>query len=220
MDRLALFDLDDTLVDLGAAFDLFAAEFADRYGLDADARGWLATAGRSGYLPRPELFGEARKRFGLPDPVEEMLSAYRRRMPDLVMCRPEVLAGLSMLRAAGWRVGIVTNGDEDNQQGKIDRTGLGKLADAVCVSGALDIRKPDPRIFQIAAERAGCVLGAGGWMVGDNPTADVGGGAGVGLRTVWIRKAGDRLDPGVPAPDHTVGDVLDAIALLLRGAGP
>ena len=215
MDRLALFDLDDTLIDLGAAFDLFAAELIDRYGLGADALDWLRHTGRSGYRPRPELFGEARQRFRLPESVEELLHLYRRRMPELAVCRKEVLTGLAELRADGWRVAIVTNGDGDSQKAKIDRTGLGTIVDAVCVSGALDIRKPDPRIFQIAAEKACCVLGPGGWMVGDNPTADVGGGAGVGLRTVWIRKPGDHLGSGVPEPDHTVEDVLDAIAVLL-----
>ncbi|MEO3873016.1 hypothetical protein ABGB18_29735 [Nonomuraea sp. B12E4] len=35
-----------------------------------------------------------------------------------------MLALFDRLRAAGWTVGIVTNGTADNQTGKIERTGL------------------------------------------------------------------------------------------------
>ncbi|MEV7806919.1 HAD hydrolase-like protein [Microbispora sp. NPDC088329] len=40
----------------------------------------------------------------------------------------------------------------------------------------------------IAAERCGATLAEGGWMIGDNPTADIAGGRAVGLRTIWINR--------------------------------
>jgi HAD superfamily hydrolase (TIGR01549 family) len=128
-----------------------------------------------------------RRRYGLTEPVEE-------------------------LPRAGWRLGIVTNGEADNQLGKIERTGLDRLVDSVAVSGALGVRKPDAEIFRIAAEGAGCALADGGWMVGDNAHADVGGGAAVGLRTVWIGAAGEAAPQ---AATTVVGDVVEAIAHLL-----
>jgi putative hydrolase of the HAD superfamily len=76
-------------------------------------------------------------------------------MPELVRCAPEVLEGLSHLRASGWRVGIISNGMAGNQLAKIERSSVGERVDACCVSGQVGIGKPDVRIFELAAERCG-----------------------------------------------------------------
>jgi putative hydrolase of the HAD superfamily len=55
------------------------------------------------------------------------------------------------------------------------------------ISEAAGFRKPDERIFQAAGEQAGMSLD-GGWMLGDHPRADIGGGLAAGLSTGWIRR--------------------------------
>ncbi|GAA4598132.1 HAD family hydrolase [Planotetraspora phitsanulokensis] len=192
MQRLALFDLDNTLIDLDAAFVSWAEEFAEDHGLGQDGVGWLLSLDRNG-LPHRELFFRAvRDQFRLSHPVEDLWAAYRRRMPYLVECRPEVLAGLSELRAEGWRVGIVTNGMADNQLGKIQRTGLADVVHGYALSGAEGIRKPDIGLFEIAAQRCGATLSMGGWMVGDHFIKDIAGGRTASLRTVWINRTPHR----------------------------
>jgi HAD superfamily hydrolase (TIGR01509 family) len=214
MARLALFDLDDTLIDLFGAFERFAAEFADARGLGAAEAAWLVAAWDP-HQKRDEFFAVVREWYGLPDPVADLWAHYRSRMPHHVVCRPEVADALAALRGEGWRLGIVTNGEADNQLGKIERTGLGRLVDAVAVSGALGVRKPDPAIFAAAAAQAGCDLADGGWMVGDNPHADCEGALAAGLRTIWVDGGRDRF-PGVEVrADHVVRDVLDAFPLLV-----
>lgn len=217
MGRLALFDLDDTLIALPPAFRRFAEDFARRYELPSEAPEWLFTAWNP-YQRRDEFFARVRERYGIAESVEELWRLYRRGMPQFVELRDEVRDGLTALRAAGWRLGIVTNGEEDSQLGKIERTGLDRLVDSVAVSGALGVRKPDPEIFRTAAEGAGCALADGGWMVGDNPGADVAGGAAVGLRTVWIDGKGDSGPEALAATETAaavVKDVVDAFPLLL-----
>lgn len=82
---------------------------------------------------------------------------------------------------------VVTNGVAHQQEAKIRMTGLDRyLADWV-ISGDVGVRKPDPEIFEIAAERARVRLG-GGWMVGDSPEADIHGASALGLRTVWLHR--------------------------------
>ncbi|GAA1996951.1 HAD family hydrolase [Catenulispora subtropica] len=216
MGRLALFDLDDTLIALAPAFRRFARDFARARDLPAGAEEWLVEAWGP-YQRRDAYFAVVRERFGLAEPVEELWALYRRRMPEFVALRDEVRDGLVALRKAGWRLGIVTNGEADNQLGKIERTGLDRLVDAVAVSGALGVRKPDAEIFRVAAEGAGCALADGGWMVGDNPIADVGGGAAAGLRTVWIDASADARGWTDPVPaDARAGDVVQAIGGLLE----
>ena len=169
---------------------------------------------RAGYPHREVFFNKVRNRFALPEPVDELWSRYRQRMPYLVHCRPEVMDGLSRLRASGWKVAIVTNGTADNQLAKIQRTGLAEAVDAYVLSGLEGIRKPDVKLFEVAAQRCGMALEDGGWMVGDHLVADIGGGQAAGLRTIWIdRGPGGGHDHSA---DHVVTDVLQAMEILFN----
>ncbi|MGW3367287.1 HAD family hydrolase [Streptosporangium canum] len=144
--------------------------------------------------------------------VDELWSRYRQRIPYLVCCRPEVMDGLSKLRTSGCKVAIVTNGTADNQLGKIQRAGLAEAVDAYALSGIEGIRKPDIGLFEVAAWRCGMSLEDGGWMIGDPPVADIGGGQAAGLRTVWIDRG---TWPGQEhEADHVVTDVLQAMKIL------
>lgn len=212
MQRLALFDLDRTLIDLDTAFLLWAEEFAEQRRLGPEGVAWLVSLDRDGYAHREIFFGKVREHFGLPEPVDELWAAYRRRMPHLVQCYPGALAGLADLRAAGWRVGIVTNGMADNQLGKLRRTGLANAVDGYAVSGVEGIRKPETGLFEIAAQRCGTSLTAGGWMVGDNLIADIQGAQMAGLRTIWIDRG--TWPGGEIRADHIVVNTTEAIAIM------
>ncbi|WP_433417780.1 HAD family hydrolase [Microtetraspora malaysiensis] len=214
MQRLALFDLDNTLIDLDQAFRAWGVEFTDEHDLGCEAVGWLIALDQAGYPHRETFFSKVREHFGLPEPVEELWSRYRRRMPYLVHSRPEVLDGLSKLRASGWRVAIVTNGTADNQLGKLQQTGLAKVVDAYALSGIEGIRKPDVGLFEIAAKRCGTTLAEGGWVIGDNLTADIAGGRAAGLRTIWVDRG--TWPEHEHCTDHVVRDVLQAMEILHR----
>ncbi|MBG0819590.1 HAD family hydrolase [Planomonospora sp. ID91781] len=212
MQRLVLFDLDNTLVDLDEAFRVWVVEFVNEHGLGNEAVDWLIALDQAGYPHREIFFGKVREHFVLSESVEELWGRYRARMPYLVHCRPEVMDGLVRLRAAGWKVGIVTNGTADNQLGKLQRTGLAEAVDACALSGLEGIRKPDVGLFEIAAGRCGMSLAGGGWMVGDHPVKDVGGGRAAGLRTVWVDRGTSQYQEH--EADHVVTDVLQAMEIL------
>jgi HAD superfamily hydrolase (TIGR01549 family) len=211
MQRLALFDLDNTLVDRRAAFVEWAAEFTGAHGLGDGALGWVLDADARLPGPKGPLFHAIRDRFDLAESADELWRHYRQRMPELARCRPEDLDALRRLRAEGWRAGIVTNGMTDNQLGKIRRTGLDVLVDGWCISDEVGIRKPDPRIFDLAVQLCGAVPGQGGWMVGDDPEADVLGGQRAGLRTVLV---GSPAGAG-PQADFVAVSVAGAVDLML-----
>jgi HAD superfamily hydrolase (TIGR01549 family) len=207
MARLALFDLDDTLIALPPAFRRFAVDFAEQRRLPEGSVEWLVGAWNP-LQRRDAYFATVCEHFALTESVEELWRHYRRTMPQYVVLREEVRDGLAALRRAGWRLGIVTNGEADNQLGKIERTGLDRLVDSVAVSGALGVRKPDAEIFRIAAEGAGCAPADGGWMVGDNAAADIAGAAAVGLRTIWVDASG----AGASSADASCSDASRADA--------
>ncbi|MFG2128431.1 HAD family hydrolase [Streptomyces sp. NPDC048751] len=213
MQRLALFDLDGTLVDRQAAFTAWAREFAEEQGLTDGAVDWLSAADQQGRVSRERFFHDVRERFRLGEPALELWGRFRERMPEFVRCESGVLDGLARLRDSGWLVGIVSNGMADTQLRKLERTGLRDAVDGYCISGAVDIGKPDVRIFQLAARRCGASSVAGGWMVGDHPEHDILGGRAAGLRTVWV--AHQSANAPAPPADHVVGDVTAAIGVLL-----
>ncbi|WP_231953796.1 HAD family hydrolase [Actinoplanes derwentensis] len=137
-------------------------------------------------------------------------------MPELVTCQPQGLEALRRLRAAGWRIGIVTNGMTDNQHGKIHRAGFSTLVDAWCISDEVGIRKPEPAIFGIIAQRCGASVSHGGWMTGDDPILDIAGGRSVGLSTIWLQNKSTSWPENQPKPDMTVSTVAAAVELILQ----
>ncbi|MEU4729619.1 HAD family hydrolase [Streptomyces sp. NPDC023588] len=212
MPRLVIFDLDQTLVDRQSALSDTVAGLCRAHALGPDAEQWLRTelADRANAAD----FARLREAFGLEVPAAQLWQEYISRMASSVTCRPKVLEGLAHLRVAGWTIGIVTNGAGDIQRAKLAGTGLTDLVDGVAVSGDLEIRKPDRRLFELAASRCGVNLADGGWMIGDNPAGDIGGGHQAGLRTIWLR---GRLWPeDLTAAHHVVDGVTDAINILLN----
>ncbi|MGW5284681.1 HAD family hydrolase [Streptomyces collinus] len=208
---LALFDLDGTLVDRQSALDDALSVLSRSRALPPDAEQWLrteladrATAGD---------FARLREVFRLEASAADLWREYVDLMATAVTCRSKVLEGLARLRAAAWTIGVITNGAGDIQRAKLAETGLDDLVHGVAASGDLEIRKPDRRLFELGATRCGVSLADGGWMVGDNPTGDIGGGYQAGLRTIWLR--GRPWPDGLPAAHHVVDDVTDAITILL-----
>ncbi|MEV7750802.1 HAD family hydrolase [Streptomyces griseofuscus] len=210
--RLVLFDLDNTLVDRRGTLVDWAAGFANRHGLGPEERAYvLSMVVERAY---PSTFDVIRSRYRLPMATDELWRAYCADIAALVSCPDEVLNGLDELRAAGWRVGVATNGAVDIQRAKLRVTGISERVDGVFVSEEADARKPQRRHFELAAARCGAALGEGGWMVGDNPVNDIGGGCLAGLRTIWVDN-GRSWPPDDPGPDYTVPHVRAAIELLL-----
>ncbi|MFI1621826.1 HAD family hydrolase [Streptomyces lydicus] len=208
---LALFDLDGTLVDRHSAFSDAVTQLCRAYSFGHDVEQWLLTelADRA----NADDFARLRAVFSLDKPAAELWQAYVDLMAASVTCRPTVLAGMARLRAAAWTIGFATNGASDIQRAKLTATGLSELADGVAVSGDLEVRKPDRRLFELAAARCGTDLADGGWMIGDNPAGDIGGGHQAGLHTIWLR--GRPWPEDLTAAHHVVDDVTDAIAILL-----
>jgi len=208
---LALFDLDNTLLDREAAYARWADGFCRAHGLPAGAHARLVEADEDGFRDRADLFAEVRERFHLAAPVEDLVEAYHVDYPAAFDFPDTSRAALQRLRSAGWKVGVVTNGPAF-QERKLDVTDLHGEIDALCISAVVDSWKPDPGIFVEAARR--CTTDLDGWMVGDSGPADIRGGQAVGLRTIWFHR-GRTWDLGDPGPDAEVADVPSAVDVIL-----
>lgn len=209
---LALFDLDNTLLDREAAFSRWSHAFIRNHGLPEEAWPFMESADQDGMTQKDIFFEQVRAAFDIPSEVEELQARYYVDYPACYRVDAETVSGLRQLRARGWRTGVVTNGGPA-QLAKLEATDLIGEFDAICVSEVVGATKPDPAIFEMAADL--CERPLEGWMIGDSVTADIAGGRGVGLRTIWISRG--RIWASLdPAPDAVVGKVPQAIEIILE----
>ena len=113
---VALFDLDNTLLDRQAAFARWARSFCDGHGLPDDAWTWLVSADDDGMCPRDVLFSSVRTRFAVVDPVADLVDAYHRDYPEAFEFPADSRAALRRLRSVGWKVAVVTNGPQSQER--------------------------------------------------------------------------------------------------------
>jgi len=115
---------------------------------------------------------------------------------------------------AGLRLGVITNGDGEQQRAKVVALGLGGRFEAVIVSGDAGFAKPDARIFRLAAAAVGVPLGRC-LFVGDNRAGDAVGAQAAGMVGVWLNRRAE------PAPDGAVLQISSLAELpgLVRAGG-
>lgn len=207
---LLLLSLDDTLLDRAGAFRAWATDILGRVGAPDYDLDWLLSVDADGMGSTWDVAEALRERYGLRisaiDLVEEVRGAIMQRM----RLDPLTACALAIAEDGGWVPVVVTNGETRQQEEKLRKTGLDRyLADWI-ISEEVGVRKPNPRIFAIAAERARMRLG-GAWMIGDSPEADIGGAAAVGVRSVWLHR-GRRWVESRYAPTRTAEGVIAAIA--------
>lgn len=120
----------------------------------------------------------------------------------------DVIPTLTQLRAAGYRLGLVSNRIEPLDAFAAE-LGLAGLFDFTLSGGQAESYKPDPGIFLKAASLAGC-LPATSVYVGDNFYADVVGARAAGLQPVLIDPKEIFPEPGCPVI-HTLGELEAAL---------
>jgi putative hydrolase of the HAD superfamily len=210
---LLLLDLDNTLADRETAFRTWAAERAATWAPnDNGAADFLMELDADGLCPKPAFAEAVILRFGLRETADAVVADVRQGLLNgLPPIDPHVIHELGRLRAAGWKTALVTNGLQAVQTAKVQHLGAAHLFDAVCISGQLGVRKPDAKIFEIAAEACGVSLTAA-WMIGDG-LADIQGAHNARIRSIWLSR-GRSWKHGDFAPDHVAGSLGEALSLL------
>jgi FMN hydrolase / 5-amino-6-(5-phospho-D-ribitylamino)uracil phosphatase len=120
----------------------------------------------------------------------------------------DVEATLTAL-AQHYRLGVITNGNA-----QIARLGIDHHFEFAIAAEAINISKPDRRVFQHALQLGG-VEAHEVVHVGDQPIDDIEGAQQAGLRTVWINRNHVPWPSAVP-PDAEVHDIGSVIAAIMR----
>jgi putative hydrolase of the HAD superfamily len=210
---LLLLDLDNTLLDRAGAFRTFAGEFLREIGAPAEDIDWLLDIDADGLTDRWDVAEAVRDRYLLRVSAVDIVEALHDGVVANTRLDPMIAGALKIVGNAGWVPVVVSNGAVRQQEAKIRATGLDRyLADWV-ISEEAGVSKPNPRIFEIGAQRARMRL-SGAWMIGDSPEADIGGATGLGLRSVWLHR-GRRWTEARYAPTFTADGAIAALLAVL-----
>lgn len=228
--RLVLFDLDGTLVDHEAASAaavrewLAGSSWGSSGDLDAHVAAWTAIEERHfpAYRARTVSFLEQRRmrlrdfllRFGIDASgwsdarLDEVFGGYLAAYERAWCTYPDAAGCLTVVGAAA-QVGVLSNGDQAQQEDKLRRTGLLPLAGRVLTSDLLGVAKPFPEAFRRACEQCGVDV-ADAAYVGDRLDVDAEGSAAAGLRGIWL----DRARSEAPTSLERIGSLEELPALL------
>jgi putative hydrolase of the HAD superfamily len=208
-----LLSLDNTLIDREGAFRAWGQDFLEQVGAPDYDLDWLLSVDADGMTPSWDLADAIQDRYGLRIPAIDLVNIVREGLLDRMRLEPLVACALGIAEDAGWVPVVVTNGETRLQEEKLRRTGLDRYLAAWVISEEAGARKPNPRIFGIAAERARVRL-SGAWVIGDAPEADIGGAEAIGAPSIWLRRGRTWQEPQF-TPTRTVNTVIEALAVVL-----
>ncbi len=187
-----MFDLDDTLYAerdfVSSGYWEIAKHLEQRYGsgapeprrLHREMMETLQLQGREHVLPM--VLGRLEQDCA----IAELVQVYRRHQPEINLY-PGCSELLGALRVR-YRLGIVTDGQPDVQQRKVEALGLQEMVDQIVYSWShgIEREKPHPYPFLLMAQLL-CAEPSNSLFVGDHPIKDCYGAHRVGMKSVRIR---------------------------------
>lgn len=148
---------------------------------------------------------------GCPDKelAVHLNAIYRKHRFEDIELYPDVIPTFDVL-GPQFKLGLLSNGNTYPE-----RCGLEGHFAFVVFSQNVQIEKPDRRIFEITAQRAGCEL-AQMLHVGDSLENDVAGARNAGAHSVWLNREGIPNNTETQ-PDYEVGSLTEIPAILGLG---
>ncbi|MDQ3637878.1 MAG: haloacid dehalogenase type II [Actinomycetota bacterium] len=215
MTRVCVFDVNETLLDLGALDPHFERVFGDASTRQAwfgqFLTSWLTAMVTGVYQEFGTIGGTAlemvaeRQGVKLSDEDKGQILSGIQELPP----HPEVEENLGRLRDAGIRLATLTNSTQQVADAQIDNSGLREYFDQVLSADAVKRLKPAPEPYHMAAESLGVEIGqirlvaAHAW--------DVAGALQAGCAAAFVARPGMVLNPLFGRPD-VVGSDLREVA--------
>lgn len=205
--RVLVFDVNETLLDVGALDPIFTRVFGDA----AVRREWFGQMLQSAFVSTIThtyrdfgVLGMAalamvanRHGVALKDDDGAALRNGMRQLPP----HPEVREALERLRDAGFRMATLTNSTVEVGEVQVTNAGLRDLFEQTLSADAVQRLKPAAEPYRMVAERLGVpiervrLIAAHAW--------DIAGALNAGCAAAFISRPGQVLDPSDVQPDIT-----------------
>ncbi len=205
MARVCVFDVNETLLDLGALDPHFERVFGDasvrQVWFGQFLTSWLTAMVTGMYREFGTIGGTAlemvaeRQGVELSDEDKQQILGGIQELPP----HPEVEESLGRLREAGLRLATLTNSTQRVADAQIDNSGLRGYFDQVLSADTVQRLKPAPEPYRMAADSLGVEVGqvrlvaAHAW--------DVAGAMQAGCRAAFVARPGMVLNPLFERPD-------------------
>src|SRR5918992_678435 len=220
MARVCVFDVNETLLDLGALNPHFERAFGDagvrrawflqllQSALVATVTGTYSDFGTIGGAAL-EMVAEC-EGVDLSDEDKQKILGGMRELPP----HPEVAESLDLLREAGLRLATLTNSTRQVAEAQMENSGLRDYFEQVLSADNVKRLKPAPEPYRMAAESLGVevegvrLVAAHAW--------DVAGALRAGCAAAFVARPGMVLDPLVERPDIVGADLREVADSILE----
>jgi 2-haloacid dehalogenase len=220
MARICVFDVNETLLDLGALDPHFERVFGDagvrrawflqllQSALVATVTGAYSDFGRIGAAAL-EMTAQ-RQGVTLSDEDKNQILGGMRELPP----HPEVAESLSRLRDAGLRLATLTNSTQQVAEAQMENSGLRDFFEQILSADAVKRLKPAPEPYRMAAQSLGADVG--GIRLVAAHAWDVAGALRAGCEAAFVARPGMVLDPLVERPDVVGADLREVAERILE----
>lgn len=221
MIRAILFDLDGTLLDRETCVrncvrDQFA-RFEDQLAPVTlnEFQALYHNLEQHGYVPKPMVYDQMSLRLGFSPALSQALTSdYYAAYPRFCVGFRNMVETLNALRERAVKLSIITNASVSLQTAAVQALKIGWMFDAIVISEAEGVRKPDRRIFDLTLGRLG-VTPAEAVFVGDHPEIDIRGAQDAGMRAIRKR---DEYWGSCPFADAVIEELDELPGVLARFA--
>jgi 2-haloacid dehalogenase len=220
MARVCVFDVNETLLDLGALDPHFEQAFGDagvrrlwflqvlQSALVATVTGAYSDFGTIGGAAL-EMVAE-REGVELSEEDRQRILGGMRELPP----HPEVAESLDRLRDAGLRLATLTNSTQQVAEAQMESSGLRGYFEQVLSADTVQRLKPAPEPYRLAAESLGVEVG--GVRLIAAHAWDVAGALRAGCAAAFVARPGMVLDPLVEHPDVVGADLREVSDRILE----
>lgn len=216
--KAIIFDLDNTLLDRTSTFKSFTKVFIKTYfnhlEMTQEIFERIIYLDQDGYKDKRELFSELIEELPwrvIPQKTE-LLNFYSTEYVKCAILMDRAREIVTHCRKK-YKTALITNGQTRIQYGKMDQLGIREDFDVILVSEEAGVKKPNPRIFEMALEQLQlkpeeCIY------IGDHPINDIEGAANIGMGTIWIKVNQPWKNEIMARPLHSItqlGELFDIL---------
>jgi 2-haloacid dehalogenase len=217
--RVCVFDVNETLLDIGSLDPLFERAFGDA----GVRRSWFLQVLQSAFVATiTDTYSEfgaigaaalemtaEREGARLSEEDRRAILGGMRELPP----HPEVPAALDLLRDAGLRLAALTNNTAEVAEAQLENAGLSDRFEKILSADAVRRLKPAPEPYRAAADALGVgtsevrLVAAHAW--------DVAGAMRAGCAAAFVARPGMVLDPLAEPPDVVGADLSEVAASII-----
>ena len=216
--KAVLFDLDNTILDRVSTFKKFVNAFVNTYFQHIEEKTYIIKRiiylDQDGYKDKNELFSELLEElpwYSKPEMIE-LLNYYKVYYVTNATLMEDAEEIIHYVRQK-YKIGLITNGRNVIQYGKIDQLGIRDDFDLIIVSEEAGIKKPNVKIFEKAIEKLElradeCIY------IGDHPINDIEGAGRAGMETIWFEVNQPWREEVKIQPKYTIKQLSELVRIL------